>query len=145
MNNFEIYLKNLELFEILFYTLIIFLFKNILLVIFRFFQLKYSMEFQKNLSISLLKKILISDLLSVQKDNSAYKFRNIYTEVGWVRKLMLQTADLLTETFIIAGIALTLIFYDPYLVLFSILFFDYQLELYILLFTRKIKNGLMKD
>ena len=93
------------------------------------------MEFQKNLSISLL-KILISDLLSVQKDNSAYKFRNIYT-VGWVRKLMLQTADLLTETFIIAGIALTLIFYDPYLVLFSILFLDYQLELYILLLQEK--------
>ena len=140
LNNFEIYLKNLELFEILFYTLIIFLFKNILLVIFRFFQLKYSMEFQKNLSISLLKKILISDLLSVQKDNSAYKFRNIYTEVGWVRKLMLQTADLLTETFIIAGIALTLIFYDPYLVLFSILFFGLSIGIIYFAFYKKNKK-----
>ncbi|MBD1139688.1 ABC transporter ATP-binding protein [Pelagibacterales bacterium SAG-MED38] len=140
LNNFEIYLKNLELFEILFYTLIIFLFKNILLVIFRFFQLKYSMEFQKNLSISLLKKILISDLLSVQKDNSAYKFRNIYTEVGWVRKLMLQTADLLTETFIIAGIALTLIFYDPYLVLFSILFFGTSIGIIYFAFYKKNKK-----
>jgi ABC-type multidrug transport system fused ATPase/permease subunit len=140
LNNFEIYLKNLELLEILFYTLIIFLFKNILLVIFRFFQLKYSMEFQKNLSISLLKKILISDLLSVQKDNSAYKFRNIYTEVGWVRKLMMQTADLLTETFIIAGIALTLIFYDPYLVLFSILFFGSTIGIIYFAFYKKNKK-----
>ena len=38
-------------------------------------------EFQKNLSISLLKKIFVSDLLTFQEDNSAFKFRNIYTEV----------------------------------------------------------------
>ena len=52
-------------------------------------------------------------LLSFQNENSAIKFRNMYTEVGWVRKLMLQSADLLTEMFVISGITLTLIFYDP--------------------------------
>ena len=48
----------------------------------------------------------------------------MYTEVGWVRKLMLQSADLLTEIFVISGIALTLIFYDPILVAVSIIFLE---------------------
>ena len=137
LNNFEIYLKNLSLFKLTFYTIIIFLCKNILLLLFKYYQTKYSFEFQKNLSVSLLKKILISDLLSFQKENSAIKFRNMYTEVGWVRKLMLQSADLLTEIFVISGIALTLIFYDPILVAISIIFFGVTIGFIYFAFLKK--------
>jgi len=104
LNNLELFLKSLSLFQISLYTIAIFTIKNVLLLLFKYWQIKYSFEFQKNLSISLLKKIFISDLLSFQRDNSAFKFRNIYTEVGWVRKLMTQVADLVTECFIIVGI-----------------------------------------
>ncbi len=123
LNNLELFLKSLSLFQISLYTIAIFTIKNVLLLLFKYWQIKYSFEFQKNLSISLLKKIFISDLLSFQRDNSAFKFRNIYTEVGWVRKLMTQVADLVTECFIIVGIIGILVFYDPILVLISVTFF----------------------
>ncbi len=123
LNNLELFLKSLSLFQISLYTIAIFTLKNVLLLLFKYWQIKYSFEFQKNLSISLLKKIFISDLLSFQRDNSAFKFRNIYTEVGWVRKLMTQVADLVTECFIIVGIIGILVFYDPILVLISVTFF----------------------
>ena len=137
LNNLELYLKNLSLFKLTLYTIFIFLFKNILLLLFKYYQMKYSFEFQKNLSVSLLKKILISDLLSFQNENSAIKFRNMYTEVGWVRKLMLQSADLLTEMFVISGITLTLIFYDPILVGISIIFFGTTIGLIYFAFLKK--------
>ena len=61
----------------------------------------------------------------------------MYTEVGWVRKLMLQSADLLTEMFVISGITLTLIFYDPILVGISIIFFGTTIGLIYFAFLKK--------
>ena len=75
-----------------------------------------------------------------QKDHSAFKLRNIYTEVGWVRKLMLQSADLLTEVFTIVGISLLLIFYDPFLVIISIIFFGTSIGLMYFAFYKKNKK-----
>ena len=69
----------------------------------------------------------------------------MYTEVGWVRKLMLQSADLLTEIFVISGIALTLIFYDPILVAVSIIFFGVTIGFIYFAFLKKIGNGLRKE
>jgi len=140
LNNFELFLKNLSLYKLTFYTIVIFLIKNILMIFFKYFQMKYSFEFQKNLSISLLKKILITDLLEFQNENSAVKLRNIYTEVGWIRKLINQSADLLTEIFIIFGIALTLIFYDPLLVIITIIFFGASIGLIYFAFLKKNKR-----
>lgn len=137
LNNLEIFLKSLSLFQITLYTILIFTIKNILLLLFKYWQIKYSFEFQKNLSISLLKRIFISDLLTFQKDNSAFKFRNIYTEVGWVRKLMTQTADLITECFIIIGVIGILIFYDPILVVISVSFFLISIGIIYFLFYKK--------
>ena len=61
----------------------------------------------------------------------------MYTEVGWVRKLMLQSADLLTEMFVISGITLTLIFYDPILVGISIIFWNYNWLNLLCIFKKK--------
>ena len=135
--NIEIFLKNLSLYKISLYTICIFAAKNILLLLFKYWQMKYSFGFQKDLSASLLKKICISDILEFQNDNSALKLRNIYTEVGWVRKLLTQVADLITEVFIIIGIISILIFYDPMFVLISILFFSVTIGLMYLTFFRK--------
>ena len=138
LSNVELFLKSLSLFQITLYTILIFTLKNILLLLFKYWQIKYSFEFQKNLSISLLKKIFVSDLLTFQEDNSAFKFRNIYTEVGWVRKLMTQVADLITEIFIVLGIISILIFYDILLVLITICFF--LISIGIIYFTFYKKN-----
>ena len=140
LNDFEIFLKNLSLYNLTLYTIIIFFFKNILLLFFKYLQMNYSFEFKKNLSVSLLKKILISDFLSSQNENSAIKLRNLYTEVGWVRKLILQSADLLTEIFVISGIALTLIFYDPILVVITVIFFGISIGLIYFAFLKKNKK-----
>ena len=50
---------------------------------------------------------------------------------------MLQSADLLTEIFVISGIALTLIFYDPILVAVSIIFFGVTIGFIYFAFLKK--------
>ena len=103
----------LLVFAAIFFSLI-YLIKALLLTFLYNYQSKFCYAVQENLTISLFKKYLFSNLIINQKTKTSELIRNLTTEMDQlVTAVLLPSLNFIVELVIFTSITIILIFYEP--------------------------------
>ena len=120
---FQFQERNLDIINILFIVLMVFITKSVLLTVVNWFQIKIIANLQKNLVKKILNGYLNLSYNTFSKRNSSEYIRNVIEESGVITSRFSIFINLVTEILVFVCISSMLLFYDFKGTLFVILFF----------------------
>ena len=106
----------------LFLLILIFFLKSFFLTVVIYFKHKIILNFTRNLTSRILNKILILKNYITLKDDISEHQRLILVDVSMASNAVYQLINILSEITIILGIVIVIIFYEPAILLFAVLF-----------------------
>ena len=120
---FQFQERNLDIINILFIVLMVFITMSVLLTVVNLFQIKIIANLQKNLVKKILNGYLNLSYNTFSKRNSSEYIRNVIEESGVITSRFSIFINLVTEILVFVCISSMLLFYDFKGTLFVILFF----------------------
>ena len=143
-NNFG-FLDKFDIFKVILLIIIIFFFvKNIFYFINQYFFLKYSFSIHNNLTRILFSKYLNSNYQIFINSESSLLIRNLISNTGIVRNLILNITTLFSEVLVFTGLCAIIIYQSTLMSLFSIAFIIFFSVAYLYYSRHLSKNWAVK-
>lgn len=125
--------------SILIITILFFVIKSFITMIISWLQYRFSFKIQAEISAKLLKKYVNEDYQKFKSYNSSYLTRNIYTEAGVFRKIILQFVMFVFEIILCILLIAAVILISPMIISSIILLLSLIILIYLFL-TKNLIN-----
>ncbi len=126
--NFENMISNYNIYEVIFYIVVIFncviIFKNLFIYFAQYLKIRFFVNLKTDLCSAMYKRYMSKDLPFHIENDSSFLLRNIYSETGlFIKKILTTLIDIFQNIIIFAGFLLILLnlrFYETSIVIITL-------------------------